>query len=272
MAWPRMTTHATSHHFRVRRNPSREIGCHRLRSRRGNGIVERVPCCTCWPCSYGHPPRVPAIRASSSTFMRFTLPSAPPRFGPSPWAGIRWSRVPGQAVRRPGYMANALSEISLSPCQSRPRRPVMTPTPVVSSTSFFGQSLPRPGIQGPCCETPRTLYFMYFILLPSHSPLHTHVHRPPRPSAATCEHEQLSVMARQPPLLHSLALKSYPNRRSLSRIIFNPPQASSHGEGLTSLSGPKDQDGCDTVQFMGDQPAPDHVLPEYTRLAWVLQQ
>lgn len=50
MAWPRMTTHATIHHFRARRNPSREIGCHRLRSRRGNGIVERVPCRTRWPC------------------------------------------------------------------------------------------------------------------------------------------------------------------------------------------------------------------------------
>lgn len=33
-------------------------------------------------CSYSHPPRVPAIRSSSPTFMRLILPSAPPKVWP----------------------------------------------------------------------------------------------------------------------------------------------------------------------------------------------
>lgn len=223
-------------------------------------------------CSYSHPPRVPAIRASSSTFMRLILPSAPPRFGPSPWVGIRWSRVPGQAVHRPGYRANALSEISFSPCQSRPRRPVMTPTPVVSSNVPFWTVAVPSWDSGPMLRNATDALF--HVLHPAAITLTAAHTRPPspRPSAATCEHEQLSVMARQPPLLHTLALKSYPKRCSPSASASTLLRPAATRKGLTSLFGPKDQDGCDTVQFMDDQPASDHVLPGYTRYTWVLPQ
>jgi hypothetical protein len=61
-----------------------------------------------------------------------------------------------------------------------------------------------------------TLYFMYPILLPSHSPLptYTHVRRRlglllPLASMNSCQ-----STAANTPLLHTLALKSYPKRRS----------------------------------------------------------
>lgn len=173
------------------------------------GSLKGCPAAPCWPCHLllRPPPRVPAIRASSSTFMRSILPSAPPRFGPSPWVGIRWSRVPGQAVHRPGYRANALSEISLWPCQSRSRRPVMTPTPVVSSNVLFWTVAVPSWDSGPMLRNATDALF--HVLHPAAITLTAAHTRPPspRPSAATCEHEQLSVMARQHPpcSTHSLS-------------------------------------------------------------------
>lgn len=53
MAWPRMTTHATIHHFRVRRNPSREIGC------TGSGPAEAMGSLKGCPAAHAGPANLP---------------------------------------------------------------------------------------------------------------------------------------------------------------------------------------------------------------------
>lgn len=228
-----MTTHATIHHFRARRNPSREIACHRLRSRRGNGIVEEGALLhNAGPatCPYRHPPRVSVTRASSSTFMRLILPFTPPRFGPSPWAGIRWSRVPGHAPHRPGLPTVGkecpLSAISL--CLALPiastqsGSPVMTPTPVVSVVVLFWTVAVPSWHSGPMLRNATDALF--HVLHPAAITLTAaHTCPPsPRPSAATCEHEQLSVMARQRPPCSTRSLSKATQRGVASPHRFQP--------------------------------------------------
>lgn len=196
-------------------------------------------------CSYSHPPRVPAIRSSSPTFMRLILPSAPPKVWP---VTLGWHQmVKGSWL-------------------SRSSTRIQRKCPLWRSLALPIASTPSRHDTHPRCVLERPF-------LDSRCPiLGFRAHAAKRHGRFISCHEQLSVMARQPPLLHTLALKSYPKRRSPSASASTLLQPAATRKGLTSLFGPKDQDRCDTVQFMDDQPAPDHFLPGYTRHTWVLPQ
>lgn len=182
------------------------------------GSLKGCPAAPCWPC---HLLLRPPPEGARHSCLELDIHALDPSLRSSKvWpVTLGWHQMvkgswPSRSSTR--ILSKCAFEINLSPCQSRPRRPVMTPTPVVSSNVLFWTVVVPSWDSGPMLRNATDALF--HVLHPAAITLTAAHTRPPspRPSAATCEHEQLSVMARQPPLLHTLALKSYPKRRSLS--------------------------------------------------------